>query len=185
MNTKGKLSLLGGWTLLVTLALAVSITSARPERGIAVAADPPPEVNITKVSTLLGVPGTCFELYSWDNGGTFQVCDDNIQPLDSHVVCEGDGTPECEDADPAPGMIRVAVALGDTYNVTETKPPVNHDPDPLLQRCFSVTPESKCDLTFVNAPRTTPWFPWDVNGDNAVSARDFFLMLSHFNEEKP
>ncbi len=150
---------------------------------------PASEINITKLSRVdpQPVPGACFEV--WDEGNTtllFSVCDNDFQAAmpDSDPRCEVDGTPECEDLDPANGSVRVAV-VGGNYSLVESKPPMNHTPDPAKKPCNAKF--GKCELTFtntvINAP--TPWLPEDVNGDNAVSGLDFFAVLNKFGVTKP
>jgi hypothetical protein len=149
------------------------------------------EINIGKTSRVDPQPvrGSCFDVLedSEQVPLLFTVCDNDFQAgfPQSHPLCEVDNTPECEDNDPADGSIRVAVTPGN-YGVVESKAPMNHNPDPNKQPCAAVS-GAKCDLAFENVviDAPSPWFPWDVNGDNSVSGLDFFAVLAHFNETKP
>jgi hypothetical protein len=148
--------------------------------------DPRLSITMLSATTPRAVPGACFDVSAAAQPQTtlFTVCDNNFQGSpELDPLCTPDGV--CDDEKTGDGLIRVELAPGD-YSVAESKAPMNHTPDPNKKACSAV-PGAKCGLTFLNevidAP--TPWFPWDTNGDNAVSGLDFFEVLAHFNEEKP
>ncbi len=141
------------------------------------------EINITKLSQR-PAPQSCYRILTPAQVLLFRVCDNNFQAgfPESNTLCDPDGTTLCEDADPANGSIRVVVSTG-TYHVTEFKAPPLHTPDPTKQIC-NAAGGNKCELTFVNTPTVRPWFPWDVDGNGAVAAPDFFAVLGRFGQCK-
>ena len=145
---------------------------------------PPQEINITALSVQLLLPDACFQVSNAANTQVlFTVCDNDFQgPPPTSPICNEDGTPACEDTDPADGSIRVSVVPGN-YSVQEVKPPPGHLLNTSKLACDAKT--AKCDLVFKNASISNPWFPWDLNGDNAVAFADFLLVLQHFNTQKP
>ena len=149
-------------------------------------AEPPSDsgqLNITKVSAPVLLGGACFEVFLFPGPGSFQVCDNNLQEVDLHLACLADGTPQCEDSDPTPGLMRVTVDPG-FYDVVETKSPVNFTDDPALRIC-DPHPGSKCEVTFENVFIANPSFPWDLDGDGLVGFFDFLQLLQHYNQTKP
>ncbi len=148
-----------------------------------------PQINITNLGQY-GLANTCFELVDELALFFFTVCDNDFQGPTSHPACD-DGTDTiCNDEDPADGLIRVTTVTGD-YSVAVSKPAVNHTVDPSKQPCVAV-PAGKCELTFVNAPNSRPWFPWDlpepklnIEPDGNVNIIDIGIIVRHFLDKKP
>ena len=142
----------------------------------------PSHINVTTTGLPAAVRGACYEVTIFQAGGSFFVCDNNIQVVDTNAVCNVDGTVECEDADPAPGFIMVAVPPG-FYNLSQIKSPDNHLAD-LTTRMCDPRPKGKCDVAFEVQATTNASFPWDLNGDDAVALGDILILLQHFGERK-
>ena len=142
----------------------------------------PSHINVTTIGLPRAVRGACYEVTIFQAGGSFFVCDNNIQGLDTNAVCNVDGTVECEDADPAPGFIMVAVPPG-FYNLVQIKTPDNHLAD-LTTRMCDPRPKGKCDVAFEVQATTNASFPWDLTGDGAVALGDILVLLQHFGERK-
>ncbi len=141
-----------------------------------------PQINITKLS-VAQPPGACFFVFDEFQNFRFEVCDNDFQGQpDDHPVCDDGTDTVCDDEDPEAGSIRVTVTPGQ-YRVQEGKPPVNHTLDPAKQACDASA--GKCELTFVNEPNTRPWFPFDVDGDGAVTVVDIFAVAGAFGQTKP
>ena len=151
---------------------------------------PPPQINIENLGQY-ALPKTCFDVRDDAQNPLFVVCDNDFQgPPASHPACD-DGTDTiCNDEDPADGLIRVTTAGGD-YTTVVSKPAVNHTADPSKLACAAVS-GGKCEVTFVNAPETRPWFPWDVPEpkldieiDGQVNIIDIGIIVRHFLDKKP
>ena len=150
----------------------------------------PSQINITNLAQY-ALPKTCFDVRDDAQNPLFTVCDNDFQgPPASHPACD-DGTDTiCNDEDPADGLIRVTTVTGD-YRVAVSKPAVNHTVDPSKQPCVAV-PAGKCEVTFVNAPNSRPWFPWDlpepklnIEPDGNVNIIDIGIIVRHFLDKKP
>ena len=173
--TGGGTSMSGAWDL---FDICNSITDSGTFSGAIKVTES--QINITNLGQY-ALPKTCFDVRDDAQNPLFTVCDNDFQgPPAAHAICVPDGV--CEDEDPAQGLIRVTVTAGD-YRVVISKPPVNHITDPSKLVCDAVG-GGKCELTFVNAPNTKPWFPWDVDGDGAVVAIDIGAVVAHFGEVK-
>lgn len=140
-------------------------------------------INITKQSVVVPLPGACFQVNDEDNTEVFfTVCDNDVQGPESDPRCEVDGTPECEDIDPAPGSIWVSVASGQ-YSVNESQAPVNHNLATGKQPCDNKL--GKCELTFENTSKTMPWHPWDITGEGQVRVDDILAVVNNYFNDKP
>ncbi len=127
--------------------------------------------------------GACYQIDDLTRQETFVVCDNDTAATASQATaCGKDADPLdlCTDADLSTGSIRVAMLPG-SYNVTTSSAP-GHTPDAHQKSCnLSSGVSAKC--TFQHDPITEPWFPWDVDGNDAVAAPDFFGVLDHFGDQ--
>ena len=142
----------------------------------------PPQISIT-ASASYSLPGSCFAVSDDAQNPLFQVCDNDFQDgfPQSSSVCVPDGV--CEDENAAEGLIDVLVEPG-FYSVTEIKTPANHNLTFDLKRDCDAS-GVRCFTSFLHQPKTSPWFPWDVNGDGSVGLLDFLQLLQHFGEVIP
>ncbi len=145
----------------------------------------PTVLNLRNIG-LYALPKSCFDVGA---GGVtfFTVCDNDFAGAPaSNGHCAGDGV--CNDEDPTPGSVQVTMTPGD-YSITESTIAPEHTDDGTSQVCDI----SGCSLTFVNAPRTRPWFPWDLVGvsgpsgplDGKVTVGDIIAVIQHYNQTKP
>ena len=141
-----------------------------------------PQISIT-ASASYSLPGSCFEVSDDAQNPLFQVCDNDFQAgfPQSSSVCVPDGV--CEDENAGEGLIDVLVEPG-LYSVTEIKTPANHNLTFDLKRDCDAS-DVRCFTSFLHEPKTSPWFPWDVNGDGSVGLLDFLQLLQHFGEVIP
>ena len=141
-----------------------------------------PQISIT-ASASYSLPGSCFEVSDDAQNPLFQVCDNDFQDgfPQSSSVCVPDGV--CEDENAGEGLIDVFVEPG-LYSVTEIKAPPNHNLTFDLKRDCDAS-DVRCFTSFLHEPKTSPWFPWDLNGDGSVSLLDFLQLLQHFGEVAP
>ena len=141
-----------------------------------------PQISIT-ASASYSLPGSCFEVSDDAQNPLFQVCDNDFQDgfPQSSSVCVPDGV--CEDENASEGLIDVLVEPG-LYSVTEIKAPPNHNLTFDLKRDCDAS-DVRCFTSFLHEPKTSPWFPWDLNGDGSVSLLDFLQLLQHFGEVAP
>ncbi len=153
----------------------------------------PAEININPVQKSPGPPPFgCYSVRDASQVELFQVCDNDSQAgfPQSHLVCDGDGTLLCEDADTTKGLIRVSVDPGD-YNVVESKPPPRYLPTNTTKQPCSLIGPSKCELSFANETTLKPWFPWDVSSPNGMPDGivdlfyDIVEVIEHFQQSKP
>jgi hypothetical protein len=127
------------------------------------------------------LPKTCFEVRDAAQVALFEVCDNDFAGVPAaHVACIPDGV--CNDEDSADGSVRVVVN-GAGHRVVQSQPAPEHTGDASKYSCS--TPiggeGAVCELTFLNTPKTDPWYPWDVDGNGVVDLfNDIFGVAAHF-----
>jgi hypothetical protein len=142
---------------------------------------PPFKIKIKNFGQYL-LPKTCFEARNTEQAPLFTVCDNDFQgPPPMSASCLPDAI--CNDEDPTNGRITVSAAPGD-YRLVETVVAPTHVADASKLPCSGIDGGS-CEVTFLNSPTIRVWFPWDLNGDRAVSGLDFFLLIGQFGTMKP
>jgi hypothetical protein len=141
---------------------------------------PPFKIKVTNIGQY-PLPKACFQARNLKQAPLFTVCDDDFAgPPENNVSCAPDFI--CNDEDVAAGRVEVSVFPG-TYRMVEVTVPALHVGDASKLPCTGAE-GATCEVTFVNAPTLKPWFPWDLNGDRAVTGTDFFMLLGHFAQCK-
>ena len=143
---------------------------------------PSPQISISAFASY-SLPRACFEVSDDAQNPLFQVCDNDSQDgfPQSSSVCVPDGV--CEDENAGEGLIDVLIEPG-LYSVTEIKLPPNHNLTFDLKRDCDAS-DVRCFTSFLHEPTASTLFPWDLNGDGAVSFPDFLQLLQHFGEIAP
>jgi hypothetical protein len=129
------------------------------------------------------LPKSCFQVRDLATSPLFVVCDNNVagEPQ-THPACNDGANTICDDEDAAPGEVNVSVSPG-IYNVTMDSVAPNHIPDGSIEPCIG---GPTCQVGFISAPITKPWYPWDVNGDGLVTvAGDILAVGIRFGPAKP
>jgi hypothetical protein len=141
---------------------------------------PPAQLAITNLGQY-ALPKTCFQVRNSAQTPVFQVCDNDFAgtPV-PNAACAGDGV--CNDEDAAQGAVKVSVSAAD-YRIVESVTAPNHTSMTPKQTCDATT--GQCTVTFINAPNTRPWHPWDINNDGFVRTADIVAVVMHYGMDKP